>query len=464
MSFAGLTEEDRKGLQTISAQQKGYSCPSGAYCSAQAGTNVSGSTRPIFHRTTTTLTRDTSNKVTGSKTEVYILSDGNWVRAATTTDGGKTYSFNEETRSDGTKIVGAGLRQSFAPGGNMNKNVKKQTSDTLKSGGAELIQETKLTPKELSDAGYPQASQEEVDSDISAATQELTTQKSNTREKFNTSLTYPLKLNTKLQDVVQFDMIKYRPKPISSSSGSLNPIGDRPDAKEVIGRVFLPIPSGISDNKTVNWAEDSMTPVEAMLTELANTGITQGGGAMAERAGQQAQNIVSNSEDVQAAITNKFVSAAVGTQNLLSRQKGAVINPNMELLFLGPQLRPFTFTFKLSARNKEESKAILTIIRFFKQGMSPIRSESNLFLKSPHTFQIKYLYQGNSHKFLNRFKEAALTGFSVNYTPEGQYATYEDGAMISYQIDMQFTELEPVFNDDYGLGSQSNGYDTEIGY
>jgi hypothetical protein len=50
----------------------------------------------------------------------------------------------------------------------------------------------------------------------------------------------------------------------------------------------------------------------------------------------------------------------------------------------------------------------------------------------------------------------------VDYTPEGQYATFTDGAMVSYQITMQFSELEPVFNDDYG--ALDNNADTEIGY
>jgi hypothetical protein len=50
----------------------------------------------------------------------------------------------------------------------------------------------------------------------------------------------------------------------------------------------------------------------------------------------------------------------------------------------------------------------------------------------------------------------------VSYTPEGQYATFDDGAMVSYQITMQFQELEPIFNDDYS--ALDNDADTQIGY
>jgi hypothetical protein len=147
-----------------------------------------------------------------------------------------------------------------------------------------------------------------------------------------------------------------------------------------------------------------------------------------------------------------------------------VMNPNMELLFKGPTLRPFSFKFTLAPRDKDEAKTIVSIIRFFKQGMAPIRSKSNLFLKTPHTFQLRYLHRGEKedggtglHFKLNAFKECALQSFGVNYTPTGNYATYQDGTMVSYEITMGFSELEPVFNDDYGLGNGSSP-DDAIGF
>ena len=105
---------------------------------------------------------------------------------------------------------------------------------------------------------------------------------------------------------------------------------------------------------------------------------------------------------------------------------------------------------------------IRKIIRFFKQGSAAQKSESNLFLKSPHTFQIEYLHKGKPHTYLNKFKECALQSFGVSYTPEGQYATFNDGAMVSYQISMQFQELDPIFNEDYTALDQNK--DTEIGF
>ena len=86
--------------------------------------------------------------------------------------------------------------------------------------------------------------------------------------------------------------------------------------------------------------------------------------------------------------------------------------------------------------------------------MAPIKSESNLFLKSPNTFRLAYKHRGKDHKFLNKFKECALLTFGTQYTPDGNYATFEDGVMTAYTITMSFQELEPVFSNDYGSNNE----------
>jgi hypothetical protein len=289
-----------------------------------------------------------------------------------------------------------------------------------------------------------------------------------TRNKFpgaggSDPLRYPISLRSDHQDVIKFMMVKYSPKKFATETFGFSgreKVGSK--NRNIIGTVVLPIPAGISDANVASWGGADMNAAQAAVAAGALGFI--GGGAEAGTSSLETtiDNISSYSDEVKTAVKAAFADAAVGTTGLLSRTTGQIINPNMELLFNAPSLRPFTFSFKMSARSPEEAKAIRSIIRFFKQGMSPIRSESTLFLKSPHTFQLQYLHRNREHKFLNKFKECALTSFTVNYTPEGQYATFLDGAMVSYEISMQFQELEPVFNDDYG--NSANSQDTEIGY
>ena len=99
----------------------------------------------------------------------------------------------------------------------------------------------------------------------------------------------------------------------------------------------------------------------------------------------------------------------------------------------------------------------------FKQSMAPKVSESNLFLRSPSTFRLKWMVAGNKeHSFLPKIKECALTGFNVNYTPDGNYATYENTSMVAYDVQFNFKELEPVFHNDYS--ALDDNKDESIGY
>ena len=268
---------------------------------------------------------------------------------------------------------------------------------------------------------------------------------------------YPEGIRNSKQDVIKFTMLEYKP----SGTGATQSAGqsDRktkngiPVDRTILGSVVLPIPNNISDTNSMNWGSDTMNALEAGLAAAAFTGITEGIGKGVETLGAGFQ---AGADDpaTKRAIGAAFAGAAVGGNSaaILSRAEGAVINPNLELLFNGPQLRPFNFTFKLAARSKKESEQIIKILNFFKRGSSAIRTQSNLFLKAPHTFGIQYLHLGQSgedHQFIGRIKECALQSITTNYTPEGQYATFNDGVMVSYQITMQFSELEPIFNDDY---------------
>ena len=161
---------------------------------------------------------------------------------------------------------------------------------------------------------------------------------------------------------------------------------------------------------------------------------------------------------VRMGLENMFAESLTGTTNLLSRTEGRVLNPNMELLFKGPALRPFTFQYKVSPRDEGESKMLLRIIRMFKQSMLPQRTNARLFLKTPNTYRLRFHRGSMGQQFLPKIKECALLDFSVNYTPDGNYMTYENGSMIAYELSFSFKELEPVYNDDMDSGYGDIGF------
>ena len=303
-----------------------------------------------------------------------------------------------------------------------------------------------------------------------------------TRTEFPT-LVHPTGLGQSKQDVIRFDMMEYQPQDFAAT-GQFGFTSGRVGSRErSIGSVTLPIPAGISDQSSVEWGSNSMTAVDAAKAMIATTAmraalnkpesaITEAAKGVGDGIGSLMKTVKANDQAAGSAIANSFAAAAAGVdgQSLLSRTTGQVLNPNMELLFKGPTLRPFQFTFTLAPRDKDEALRVVSIIRFFKQGMAPIRSKSNLFLKSPHTFQLRYLHRGEEgdggtglHFKLNAFKECALQTVGVNYTPTGNYSTYQDGTMVAYELTLGFSELEPIYNDDFGMGN-GNEPDDAIGF
>ena len=283
-----------------------------------------------------------------------------------------------------------------------------------------------------------------------------------TRTQFPTII-HPADLGASKQDVVRFDMHEYVPGELSQAGPGLGFNSGTNNLGPSIGSVTLPIPSGITDQNKADWGSNSMTALDIAKASVAKEAIFEGLQEGVNEFTKYMNKVRDNSSAVASAVGTALAASAAGVdgQALLSRTTGMVMNPNMELLFKGPTLRPFSFKFKLSPRGQREADNIIKIIRFFKQGSAPIRSESNLFLKSPHIFRITYIHRGESgelHRKLNAFKTCALQGFGVNYTPTGNYATYQDGTMVAYDINMSFTEITPVFNDDYDMDDSFIGF------
>ena len=272
------------------------------------------------------------------------------------------------------------------------------------------------------------------------------------------------------QDFMKIDMLAYQPRSLQKGikKGTLG-LSERSLDRSTLGSVILPIPGAINDSQQVSWNEDTINPFQLAVANIALTMIEKNPGAGIDVASEAVQTAL-QTPDTKKALGTYLGGMAAQSQNLLQRTTGAVMNPNMELLFNGPKLRNFSYAFTLAPRNKKEAMDVIKIIRFFKQGMAPIRSKSRLFLKSPHTFRIAYKQNAsennsefgtNDHPYLNKFKECALRAFNVNYTPNGTYSTYEDGVMTAYQITMNFNEMTPIYNDDYG---NNGSLPSEIGF
>ena len=267
-------------------------------------------------------------------------------------------------------------------------------------------------------------------------------------------LRYPENLSD-TQDYIQFTMFEYGVKePSSKRSGDLKVVtgfGKRKN-KDLKGSVTLPIQNQITDQNRVDWGAGDINPLQAFMAEsLYRTDINNIAAGVDDALATARSALKRGGDDIANYVRTYFIQQAIQNKNLSSRMTGAILNPNVELLFNRPQLRPFSFRFFLAARSDTEAIQVKKIIRFFKQGMSVKETKTDIFLKAPNIFKIKYRYgkDGTDHPGLNRIKECALTSCSVDYTPNNSYMTFEDGTMTAYAITLQFQELEPITETDY---------------
>jgi len=312
-------------------------------------------------------------------------------------------------------------------------------------------------------------------------------------------LLYPIDILKNQQDTLQITMYRYQPPAgdlftnpnFDFSSVLIKGLQRNSALKEPIATTVLPIPSGIQDNNAISWGDDTMNnltaavagkvnsnPMQAAVGQAALTLGTQvasamGGvqlpnatlmqiGTIASAAGGNIPDIMNN-QQIKSSITSLLLKNAgfeVPAETILARGYGIVPNSNLELLFQGPTLRSFGFTWRMSPRSDKEARNVKRIIRMFKQGSAPRKlnsqsgaGASSLFLGTPNVFKLSYKTAGNKEiSGLNKFKICALVNMNVIYAPDGQWAAYDEGQPVSLQMTLNFQEIEPVYESDYQEG------------
>jgi hypothetical protein len=408
-------------------------------------------------------------KLTSAQAQDILLTDG-----VTTYNNERAAIINKNSPPN-TKTFLA-TKQNFVPGViDPKTNIKAgQTAPT--------VAQTTAQPGANSNPNVGAASTSTSTSGISTAAQNISNINIGNRQNNydKTFLAYPEdRMGGNGGDFIKFEILNYQ------KSGLINrntlqlgsqalPGMEYRDTGKPLTTICLPIQSGISEGMSVDWGGGELNPVTGAFANLAfqtmakadasanpfegmYQGFTQSGAEL----GRFLKN-ANNSGEAKAFFVNYFTEQAVKTQGLLSRTLGAAVNNNLELLFNGPMLRNFSFNFKLTPRNPTESQTIRTMIRYFKMSMAPSLSTAQLFLLAPNVFKISYIYTGKgelseNHPFLNRIKVAALRDISVNYTPDGNYMTYQGGSMTQYDISLSFGEIDPIYENDYLLNEGLTG-------
>ena len=339
---------------------------------------------------------------------------------------------------------------------------------------------------EITDNQYQAGFQSELDSDGYGSG----------KKKLSVVHAYPLDINP-TQDHMKITRYRYLRSDTNLSKPSNRLVkkdgkitrsekGDSTLGGQPLGSLFLPMPK-VTDVNGVAWGKSELNASGLLAMNSANIAdqiFSLNGRTPSTSQVNRAQEIAQreaykqNKEGTsgggvgvaQAAVNqvNTTIASLLTGQELdqdtyLARKGGHVLNPNAEMLFQGPSIRDFNFSFTMVARSQKEGDEIRKIIRFLKLGMAP-KFRNTAFLANPDVFELQYKNGTGPKdilKTVNRFSPGglALTTMAVDYAPDGYWAAYRDSQPVAVKMDLSFTELRPIYESDQdGTPEDSVGY------
>ena len=121
---------------------------------------------------------------------------------------------------------------------------------------------------------------------------------------------------------------------------------------------------------------------------------------------------------------------------------GVAPNPKKEQIFKNMDFRTFQYDYQFFPRSAKESENIRNIVNTFKYHMHPEFKDDDGFLYIyPGEFEIYYYIGDNQNPYVHKHTSAVLKEVNVNYTPQGQFATFDNGAPTQINMTLSFQEL-----------------------
>lgn len=295
------------------------------------------------------------------------------------------------------------------------------------------------------------------------------------------SLRYPLDIGATAADhFAVFDFYDYSP-PFSSTAVAKS--GDQLTTLEAYNssaenltaaaypQIVLYMPEGVAASYRTNWDGKAFGNVVAAGLK-ASSGIMNGDYKTAINAlkniaeSKMATAASELSAQVTSAIAKRITGDSIDTQTIFSASGGAILNPNVELIFGGHDLRTLQLTFKMVPYNKPEAQTVDAIVKTFKKVMLPkftggtnmsnfwkeANKSGNGFIGLPNLCKITFFKGGAKNEAITQFKTCAITDFDVNYTPDGVAAFGPDGYPVATQISLSFMETKLVYAEDVNDG------------
>ena len=118
-------------------------------------------------------------------------------------------------------------------------------------------------------------------------------------------------------------------------------------AESKLGKILINIPQKVTEAMSQNFANAQMGEVGRFFANKGERG---------QAAGDSVRRLLENFGLNKAVdLSNKLGASGLSAAGLLSASSGVVFNPNLEVLYEGPDFRRFNFRFNLFTKSKADA-------------------------------------------------------------------------------------------------------------
>lgn len=250
----------------------------------------------------------------------------------------------------------------------------------------------------------------------------------------------------------------------------------KPATSNELYNVILPLPTELTDAQRAEYDTASMKAIGNILNNGAGDGTIRAIGMEALAAG--AGTVTGALGKLPGASTLMGESGINGDNisNAVEQYLGVAPNPNPSVLFKGPSLREFNFSWLFNPRNPEESKRIKSAISKMKASTLPTTefgSDTGL-LRYPHIAMINFFpwddssnvssggYGWSEESFM-RIKRCVISNITADYAPVGAPTFFKDTRDPTFiRVNMTLKEIEFFVSSDWGGKNGDGTFDKRV--
>ena len=217
--------------------------------------------------------------------------------------------------------------------------------------------------------------------------------------------------------------------------------------------LYMPNSVKVSYNQSYDTDTEAGLAGDFEATGVAVSG-AEGAAAKVEAA---LQGVVGSTARNAKAILGEFVALAGAGDpvRFAAKRAGVAINPRNETFYSSPQQRSFSFEFDFWPRNMKEAEAVEKIIAVFKYNSAPgfaDKTQHSVFT-IPNYWRISYMYNNGENPHLNKIGACYCQDVNIDYAPDGQYTTFENGMPVHTKMTVTMLEDRIITKSDIEAGA-----------